>query len=202
MLSTLYHSVALAAFKQTLPKAVFLIASCIVTSAVFAESNDTSAPSDERVSEPELLSISKPSESFKEMIAGEERFEVEASEVLPNGFLARIETDSPDEVFKALQRAEELYRQGIASKVDNPLAFVLHGPEVTIFLQQNYLQYQEIVDLAAKLTALDIIDLRVCLTRLDELGEGSSELLPFVGTVQIGIEEERRLTQKEQFIYF
>jgi|GEM_PF-1174504 len=121
---------------------------------------------------------------------------------LPSGYLARIELNSSKELGHALQRAEILFREGTALRVSEPLAFVLHGPEVAIFFRENYEEYKSIVDLAARLSALDVIDVRVCRTRMGVLGRSPTVLLPFVGTVPFGPAEVERLVDDKKFVYF
>ncbi len=123
-------------------------------------------------------------------------------EPLPQGYLARIQLNSPEEVGQALLRAELLFRDGKALHPGEPLAFVLHGPEVAIFFRENYEQYKPIVDLAARLSALEVVDVRVCQTRMGVLGRDPSVLLPFVGTVPFGPTEIERLVKDKQFVYF
>lgn len=120
----------------------------------------------------------------------------------PNGYLARIMLDSPEEVEKALLRAEELYKNGKVSDADNPLAFVLHGPEVEIFFKDNYEQYKSIVDLAARLSAFKVVDVKVCSNRLNRFGETKEALPAFVETVPFGPQEVERLIVKEKYVYF
>lgn len=121
---------------------------------------------------------------------------------IPNGYLARIQLDSPQEIEEALLRAEQLFLSGQVETGDNPLAFVLHGPEVAIFLRENYGRYKKIVDLAARLTAFEVVDVRVCETRMGILGREKSALVPFVGTVPFGPAEVDRLLNQEKYVYF
>ncbi len=118
------------------------------------------------------------------------------------GLLAHIQLNSPSELKSALERAEVLYQEGKIRKDDNPVAFVLHGPEVSVFLKQNYSANQTLVDLAAKLSALNVIDVKVCQTRLGMLEQTESDLAPFVGTVPFGPAEVSRLVNDEEYIYF
>ncbi len=119
-----------------------------------------------------------------------------------NGYLARIFLNSPDDVESALLRAEELYRRGEVTVDDEPLAFVLHGPEVQIFFKENYQKYSSIVDLAAKLSAFNVVDIKVCETRLGVLGQSNEALPPFIETVPFGPVEIERLLMEEQYVYF
>ena len=124
------------------------------------------------------------------------------AELEPNGYLARVLLNSPEDVNKALLRAEELFSSGKVGPGDKPMAFVLHGPEVKIFFKDNYEQYRSIVDLAAKLTAFNVVNVKVCRTRMRGMGERESTLVPFVGTVPYGPAEIKRLVDKERYVYF
>ena len=110
--------------------------------------------------------------------------------------------NSPSEVQGALLRAKTLLDQGLVDVNDPPIAFVLHGPEVSIFLRENYEQYREIVDLAAQLSAFNVVDVKVCRTRLGSLGETEQQLVPFVSTVPLGASEVKRLLNDEGYVYF
>ena len=127
---------------------------------------------------------------------------VEAERQEVAGYLARIEQNNPEEVEAALKRAEQFYlNQGMRQDF-SPVVFVLQGPEVAIFFKENYLRYRPIVDLAAKLSALRVVDIKVCATESHGLGLDMKTLLPFVGTVPLGAAEERRLIEVEKYLYF
>lgn len=120
----------------------------------------------------------------------------------PQGFLALLNQHSPEDVEQALLRAEQLFLQNNASANIPPIALVIHGPEVAIFFRENYAQYKTIVDLAARLSALHVVDLTVCETRMGVLGRNKSELLPFVNTVPFGPAEEQRLLEEKRYRHF
>lgn len=117
------------------------------------------------------------------------------------GYLARYKLNSPKELESALKRAEMLLLDGSVPQGASPVSFVVHGPEVQVFFRENYRQYSEIVDLAARLTAFKVIDIRVCETRTGILGRDKNALYPFVGTVPYGPKEVERLLG-QQYIYF
>lgn len=118
------------------------------------------------------------------------------------GYLARIERNSPREVEQALLKAERYYFDHDMSPGLPVIAFVLHGPEVEIFFRENYSRYKPIVDLAAKLSALNVVDIKVCRTRLRYLETDVDQLYPFVGSVPFGPAEIERLTGAAGFVYF
>ncbi|SMF02402.1 hypothetical protein SAMN02745866_00196 [Alteromonadaceae bacterium Bs31] len=138
-----------------------------------------------------------PAEAPIPIVPSETRFEPSA-----NGYVARIELNSPEEIRRALLRAEEFHSRFPSQSAEAPLAMVLHGPEVAIFLKENYAEHKDIVDLAARLSAFELIDIKVCRTRMGVLGRAPTELVPFVGTVPFGPLEIDRLLKQEKFVYF
>jgi hypothetical protein len=118
------------------------------------------------------------------------------------GYLARIEQNAPLEVEQALLKAERYYFDHGMSTALPVIAFVLHGPEVEIFFRDNYSRYKPIVDLAAKLSALNVVDIKVCRTRLRYLETDVDQLFPFVDSVPFGPDEIERLTGEAGFVYF
>ena len=122
--------------------------------------------------------------------------------VSPNGYLARIQLNSPEELKEALLRAEQLYLNGQVTDETEPPAFILHGPEVSVFFKENYETHKAIVDLAARLSAFKVVDVRVCRTRMGILGREDDVLYPFVGTVPFGPAEIKRLLDEQNYVYF
>lgn len=123
-------------------------------------------------------------------------------DVVP-GYLVRIDQNKPEEVEAALLRAEAFYleRSPLLSK-SPPIALVLHGPEVEIFFRENYQRYKNIVDLAARLSAFQVVDIKICRTRLRFLEQDEMSLFPFVDTVAFGPDEIARLTDEEGYVRF
>lgn len=119
-----------------------------------------------------------------------------------NGYVARILNDSPEEVADALARVEKLYSEGKLPQGANPVAIILHGPEVEIFFKDNYEEYKKIVDLAAKLSAFGVVDVRVCETQSGIMGRGRSSIHSFIGTVPFGPTEVKRLLDQQSYVYF
>jgi intracellular sulfur oxidation DsrE/DsrF family protein len=120
----------------------------------------------------------------------------------PLGYVARINNDSPAEVADALKRAEKFYLDGKLAELSDPLSIVLHGPEVEIFFKDKYKQYKDIVDLAARLSAFGVINLRVCETQAGIMGRNRASIHSFIGTVAFGPSEIKRLLNQQSFVYF
>lgn len=126
------------------------------------------------------------------------------SEDLPEapGYLARLEMNTPEELYSALLRAEMLFLDGSFLNQLPPATLVVHGPEVAVFFKREYKQNKTLIDLAARLSAFGVVDILVCETRMGVLGRDPHELFPFVGTVPFGPAEEKRLVKDEGFLYF
>ena len=123
------------------------------------------------------------------------------------GYVARINLKKADQVFEALQRAEAYFQTNQQSKVQvspavPPIAFVIYGPDVEIFFRENYSDFKPIIDLAARLSALEVIDIKVCQVSYEKEGLDKSTLLPFVSTVPFGPAEVTRLLEDQQYDFF
>ncbi len=118
------------------------------------------------------------------------------------GYLARVVPNSTESLHQALLRAEMLFLDGRLRGPLPPAVLVVHGPNVAAFFRQNYRQHKSLVDLAARLSAFQVIEIRVCETSTGELGQALDVLMPFVTTVTFGPDEVKRLTQQEGFVNF
>ena len=137
-------------------------------------------------------------------LAGEEvKLRAEPPRDAVPGYLVRIDQNKPEEVEAALLRAEAFYLESSPLLAKSPpIALVLHGPEVEIFFRENYSRYKNIVDLAARLSAFQVVDIKICRTRLRFLEQDEVSLFPFVGTVAFGPDEIARLTDEEGYVRF
>jgi len=120
-----------------------------------------------------------------------------------SSYVAAIELHTTAELHAVLLRADKLLTEGVALQ-GHPasVTFVLHGPEVRSLLRQNYLQNKSTVDLAARLSALGVVDIKACETWMGGNSVNPEELQPFVGTVNYGPAEIDRLIDEEGYIYF
>jgi len=124
-------------------------------------------------------------------VSGEERF------------VADIELQTSAQFVELLQRASQLLVDGAVSQDGTArVSFVLHGPVIRDFLRQNYADKREVVDLAASLTALQVVDIKVCETWLGQNGLQREALQPFVETVTYASGEVRRLKEEGNYLDF
>jgi hypothetical protein len=73
---------------------------------------------------------------------------------------------------------------------------VLHGPEIDIFARRNYGKFQPLVDLAARLDAANIIDVKMCVTEMQLRDIGKEDIPAFIDLVPFGPDEEVRLRRR------
>jgi intracellular sulfur oxidation DsrE/DsrF family protein len=118
-------------------------------------------------------------------------------------YLVDIAPQSAREFGQLLRRAEKLLVDGVASQEGAArVTFLVHGPEVRMLLRENYLANKEVVDLAASLSALGVVDIKACQTWMGDNGVDEAKLQPFVETVPYAPAELRRLAQEQDYIYF
>jgi intracellular sulfur oxidation DsrE/DsrF family protein len=98
---------------------------------------------------------------------------------------------------RAGQLAEKLQPAGQEASI----VLVLHGPEVEFFSTRNYDSYREIVDQAARLDALEIVDVKICQTMMKIHGVERDDIPSFIEQVPLGPAEVDRLV-REGYVYF
>lgn len=116
-------------------------------------------------------------------------------------YVAQIRLHTPEEIKAVLEKAQALVDKGEKFPDFDPIAVILHGPEIKVFARQNYQMYKTIVELAARLEAFNVIDVRVCEEQMAEDGIKKGDLPAFVDTVPYGPAEEQRLLKKG-YTYF
>lgn len=123
-----------------------------------------------------------------------------------SGYVARIDINKPGQIVEALRRAEANFQSkdyfDSLNKPAGPIAFVIFGPDVAMFFKQNYGMYKTTVDLAARLSSLGVIDIRVCQVSSKAIGLDRDDLLPFVSPVDFGPAELTRLLEEEDYSFF
>jgi intracellular sulfur oxidation DsrE/DsrF family protein len=116
---------------------------------------------------------------------------------------ANITLHSLAELKQLLLQAEEIANDEGESEYsrENPIAVVLHGDEIGAFVRSNYRDHKELVDLAARLDAFKVIEVKVCQRWMGENDVEANELPPFVEPVPVGLGERNRL-EKAGYAYF
>jgi uncharacterized protein len=114
-------------------------------------------------------------------------------------YLFDVSDHTPEELEALLIRAEEIREMHAEGYDDLNIVLILHGPDINIFRQENYNQHKPLVDLAAKLDAFEIIDMKICETSMSSMGVERSEVPAFIESVPYAPDEIRRLG-KEGYI--
>lgn len=120
-----------------------------------------------------------------------------AVEVIRDGRIVfDVTLHKADDIVALLHRAERLSQRTAIGGDPAGVALVLHGPEIEFFARKNYSEYKDIVDLAARLDANRVIDVKVCQTKMRELHLESEDMPPFVEQVPYGPDEVERLRRQ------
>ena len=90
---------------------------------------------------------------------------------------------SIEELEALLIRAEEVSQTHPADFDDLEIVMILHGPDIDWFTQQNYEHNQKLIDLAARLDAYDVIDMKVCEATMQKRGVIQEDLPGFIESV-------------------
>ncbi|MEE8054779.1 MAG: DsrE family protein [Gammaproteobacteria bacterium] len=114
-------------------------------------------------------------------------------------YLFDVSDHSPRELEALLRRAEDLAQSSDAENDQLDIALVLHGPDVELFTKENYDKYKDIVDLAARLDAFDVIDFKVCQRTITSRGLTDSDMPAFMELVPFAPDEIERL-QAEGYV--
>ncbi len=116
-------------------------------------------------------------------------------------YLFDLVDHTPEQIKHLLERAEILSKAGNATDEKSRIAMVIHGPDVEIFNKKNYSKNKDIIDLAARLDASDIIDFKVCQVTADSRGIKESSFPSFMEMVPFAPDEIDRL-ENEGFVEF
>ena len=98
-------------------------------------------------------------------------------------YLFDVTNHSVADLEALLQRAEEITATGDTALDELKIVLVLHGPDIHIFTQQNYDRNRRLVDLAARLDDINIIDMKICETTMSSMGISRSDIPDFIESV-------------------
>lgn len=118
-------------------------------------------------------------------------------------YVADITLQTDEEFRGLLERAEQLLLAGVPlPDAKARVTFVLHGPVIQSMLRPNYLQHKPVADLAARLSALQVIEVKACRRWMSGHGIHDADLLPFVETVALGPDLVEELVDEQHYLYF
>lgn len=117
-------------------------------------------------------------------------------------YVADIELHSAADLSGLLLRAEQMLVSGEVTQQQQAVVLVLHGPVLHSLLRPNYPQSKALVNQAASLSALGVLDVRACRSWMAANNIDEAQLQPFVGVVSSGAGEVTRLIKTEGYIAF
>lgn len=100
-------------------------------------------------------------------------------------YIAQLHAQTPLELTRILTRAER-WSEEYEGYIQTPIAVVLHGNEASAFLKQNYQQNRNLVNLAARLDAFNVVDLQICERWMGANEVARDQVPPFIETVKYG----------------
>ena len=98
-------------------------------------------------------------------------------------YLFDVNTHSIEELEALLIRAEEVSETHPADFEELDIVMVIHGPDIDWFKEENSAQNKDLVELAARLDAYDIIDMKVCEYTMNSRGVSRDDLPDFIESV-------------------
>lgn len=108
-------------------------------------------------------------------------------------FVFDASNHSAEELLAFLQRVDEIASMSLADFDELNIALVLQGSDIAMFVRDNYEQNKQLVDLAARLDALNVIDMKVCQHDLQHQGYGVEDMPAFIERIPYAREEMKRL---------
>jgi len=116
-------------------------------------------------------------------------------------FMFSVELHDRDEIDSLLTRAETLSKSMRIEGNKSVIALILHGPEIEYFTKEHFAKNREMVERAARLDKSNVIKVKVCKTKMKELGVKEKDLPSFMEIIPYAPEEEKRL-QGQGYVYF
>lgn len=109
-------------------------------------------------------------------------------------YLFDVSDHSLEELRELLERVDEISQLERDQYDDLEIVMILHGPDIEWFREDNYEQNRQLVDLAAKLDAYEVIDMKVCEMTLNKRGVDKDDIPAFIESVPFAPDEFKRLT--------
>jgi len=113
-------------------------------------------------------------------------------EIENKSYLFDLSGHSIEELEAILVRAEEVFQAHPEDFEDLEIVMVIHGPDIDWFTHQNQEHNRQLIDLAARLDAYDVIDMKVCEKTMQFRGITLDDLPDFIEPVPYGPAEVKQ----------
>jgi len=107
-----------------------------------------------------------------------------------------ISVHNVEQLRDILLRAEKIALEPRSATQPATISIMLHGREIEYFTIDHYSQYRDIVDLAAKLDAYNVIEFKMCETAMKDFGIKKSNIPGFIEFVPNADVEIKELARK------
>ncbi|GEM_PF-576645 len=115
-------------------------------------------------------------------------------EIENKSYLFDVTDHSIEELEALLVRAEEVSQTHPADFEDLKIVMIIHGPDIDLFTSQHYEENKQLIDLASRLDAYDVIDMKVCEKTMTLRGVDRQDIPSFIESVPYApIEIKQRL---------
>lgn len=111
-------------------------------------------------------------------------------------YLLDVSDQNPAQIKSLLNRAEEVSISTTSSGATSRIVMVIHGPNIDLFDKKNYLQNRELIEQAARLDALNVIDFKVCQRTATSRGIKKTSFPDFLEVVPFASIELNSLAEK------
>lgn len=110
-----------------------------------------------------------------------------------NQLIVDVTAHSREELMALLERADEVATLAAPDFDGLDIALILRGPDIGWFARENYEENKPLVDLAARLDALNVINMKICQRAMSEYGYTEQDSPQFIDRVPFGPDEMDRL---------
>lgn len=110
-------------------------------------------------------------------------------------YLFDVSDHSISELEALLERADEISKTHPADFEELEIVMIIHGPDIDWFTQQNHEHNKQLIDLAERLDAYDVIDMKVCERTMQSRGVEKDDLPAFIEPVPFAPTEIKQRLQ-------
>ncbi|MDZ7735819.1 MAG: DsrE family protein [Gammaproteobacteria bacterium] len=108
-------------------------------------------------------------------------------------YMFDVSNHSQKELAALLQGADEIAGVNSPGADELDIDLILHGPDIGWFAKQDYKENKELIDLTARLGALEIVDLKICQQAMQQYGYLEYDIPTFIDRVSYAPDERQRL---------
>lgn len=114
-------------------------------------------------------------------------------------YIIDVSRHTREELLAFFKRADEVITLAAPDFKKPDIKLILHGEDIDWFTKHNYEQNKELVDLAARLDALEIIDLKISEKAMQDQGYAEEDIPGFIERVPFGPDEIQHSQDSESF---